>query len=453
MSGPLYKWIVTGGHADHPFSDAALLDAMVRFEVALAQAQSRLGLIPERCATLIARHAGTVTLDAEALARDAVEAGSLAIPFVKALTAHVTEHEATAGRYVHFGATSQDVLDTAWVVCARKAVLIVEQDLQRGCRSAVSHARRYAGAPMLARTLLQPAAVTTVGFKCAQWAHALARARRRLVDTADESLAVALGGAVGNLAAYGEAGPKLRAELARALGLRDPGSTWHALRGDWVALAADGALAAGTMAKIARDIALMTQAEIGEAAEPPAPGRGGSTAMPHKRNPVLCMRVVAAAEAVPGVLAALLAAMPQEHERALGNWQAELAHYPDLLIQVRAASHALADLLEGLEFDEARCLDNLDALQGTIFSEGLAALFIAKLGRAEGQAAVAALCAHALETGTHLHKLAADHLTADARLAGITPADLAAAFDLERGARASKRQVAPLLEAVAKLDV
>ena len=245
MTTPLYKWVVTGAQGAHPFSDVALLEAMLRFEVALAQVQARLGLIPDRCAALIAQHAGTAPLDPAVLARAGAHAGSLAIPFVQAVIAHVASQDPLAGRYVHFGATSQDLLDTALVLCSRTAVAQLEQDLHRASRAATSLARRHAGTPALARTLLQPAAVTTIGFRCAQWAQALARSRRRLLDNADEALAVSLGGAVGNLAAWGDSGARLRAELASSLGLSDPGATWHTQRDAWIGLAADAALATG----------------------------------------------------------------------------------------------------------------------------------------------------------------------------------------------------------------
>jgi len=446
MTGPLYKWVVTGADGPHPFSDVALLEAMLRFEVALAQAQARLGLIPDRCAALIAQHAGTAPLDAVVLARAGAQAGSLAIPFVQAVVAHVASQDPVAARYVHYGTTSQDLLDTALVLCARTAVTQLDQELHRAGRAAISLARRHAGTPALARTLLQPAAVTTVGFRCAQWAQALARSRRRLLDDADAALAVSLGGAVGNLAAWGDAGGRLRAELASALGLSDPGATWHTQRDGWIGLAANAALATGVMAKAARDIALMAQAEVGEAQEPAVAGRGGSTAMPHKHNPVLSMRVLAAAQPVPGLVAGLLAAMPQEYERALGNWQAETAQAPEVFIHALAAAHALAELLEGVRFDEQRCRANIEALEGTIFSESLANLFAPALGKPEAQALVATLCTRAITARTHLRGLAHEQLASEDRLSAVAKADVDAVFDLDRAARASAQQVQPMLE-------
>ena len=266
--------------------------------------------------------------------------------------------------------------------------------------------------------------------------------------TPTQALAVSLGGAAGNLAAWGEAGPRLRAELASALGLSDPGATWHTQRDAWIGLAADAALATGAMAKIARDIALMAQAEVGEAAEPAAPGRGGSTAMPHKRNPVLCMRVLAAAQPVPGLIAGLLAAMPQEHERALGNWQAETAQFPDVLIHALSAATALAELLEGVQLRRGTLPrqhrrpagDDLLGKPGRPAQPGI------------GQAGSAGAGGHPVHARDRrpgrICTSWPGSSSADNRLAVVSMADVDAIFDLDRAARVSAQQVQPMLEAL-----
>jgi 3-carboxy-cis,cis-muconate cycloisomerase len=317
----------------------------------------------------------------------------------------------------------------------------------RASRAAGALARRHATAPMLARTLLQPAGVTTAGFKCAHWALSLARVRWRLLRTAQEALAVSLGGAAGNLAELGERGPAVRAQMAQALELPDPGANWHSHRETWIALAADAGLACGAMAKIARDVALMTQAEVGEAQEPHADGRGASSAMPHKRNPALTLRVLAATQPVPGMVSGLLAGMAQEHERALGNWQAELAQFPQVFTHALAAAAALADLAEGLHIDAARCRANIEALRGTIFSERLAAALLPALGKEAAQATVADLCRRALDSGRHLRDLAHEQLSGDARLQPHLGGELDEVFDLERPVRLSAAQIEPLLAA------
>jgi len=444
----LYQWAVTAGAADNPFSDDALIQAMLRFESGLATAQAKIGLIPAEAAGAIATHCTTLTLDGKQLAQEAAETGSLAVPFVRALTVHIAAHDEAAARYVHFGATSQDALDTATALCAKVAVSRLDAVLQRAIRAARALAQHHAATPALARTLLQPATVTSIGLKCAHWTLSLSRVRRRLIRAGVDGLTVSLGGAVGNLAAYGDSGVMLRAELAGVLGLHDPGGTWHTRREDWIALASEGALISGTLAKIARDVAILSQAEVGEASEPVVAGRGSSTAMPHKRNPVLTMRVLAATHAVPAIMASLLAAMPQEHERGLGNWQAELAQYPDVLLRVLAAAEAMADLLDGLQFDPARCRANIDALLGTVFSERLAALLIPVLGRNEAQSLVTSMCRDAVETRTHLRQLAREHVAGDARLKGIAPAELAAVFDVDAAAKPSATEALRLLESL-----
>ena len=286
-----------------------------------------------------------------------------------------------------FGATSQDVLDTALVLCTRTAVTQLEQELHRASRAATSLARRHAGTPALARTLLQPAAVTTIGFRCAQWAQALARSRAapaRQRRRRARRLARAGQSAIWR---RGETpGARLRAELASTLGLSDPGATWHTQRDAWIGLAADAALATGAMAKIARDIALMAQAEVGEAEEPAAPGRGGSTAMPHKHNPVLSMRVLAAAQPVPALVAGLLAAMPQEYERALGNWQAEAAQFPDVL-STPCPPRARWPSCSRACNSRARCRANIDALAGHDLLGEPGRLFAPAAGQAGGAGA------------------------------------------------------------------
>src|SRR5690606_22997103 len=210
----------------------------------------------------------------------------------------------------------------------------------------------------------------------------------------------------GALAAYADAGETLRAALAGELGLRDPMASWHTRREGLVGCAADAGLAGGAMRKIARDLSLMMQAEIGEAQEPAAAGRGGSSAMPHKRNPVLCLRVLACLQPVPGIVAALMDGMAQEHERGLGTWQSELGLCRDLVENVHAAAAALAELLEGVRFDPRRCRENIEATHGLIFSEPLAALLAPALGRAVAQALVGAWCAEAATSGRHLREVA-----------------------------------------------
>lgn len=448
MSGHLFERFVVDPAAEAAFSSTAILSAMLRFEAALAGAQARSGVIPEPAAAAIRRHAGTLALDADRLVRDGAHAGSLAIPFVQALIAHVASQDPQAARHVHFGATSQDVLDTALALCTREAVAQLIESQTKAIAGAATLATRFATAPMLARSFLQPAGITTFGFKAAQWAHSLARSLARVQATASGALAVSFGGAIGNLSAQGTAGGAVRAELARELGLRDSGASWHTQRETWIALATDTALAAGTMGKIARDVALMAQAEVGEVAEAEAPGRGGSTAMPHKRNPVLTLHVIAAVHPIPGMIANLLAAIPQEHERALGTWQAELAQWPDVFVRAITAARYLGELLGGLQVDVARCRRNIEALLGVIFAERLTEVFAPALGKTEAQALVAQLSQKATSEQRTMRDIALERMATDTRLASCNKAQVDKAFDLVDAARASAAAVEDLLRGV-----
>jgi 3-carboxy-cis,cis-muconate cycloisomerase len=448
VSGHLFERFIVDPAAEAAFSNESILSAMLRFEAALAGAQARCGVVTEPAAAAIRRHAGTLSFDADRLARDGAHAGSLAIPFVKTLIAHVASQDPQASRHVHFGATSQDVLDTALALCTREAVAQLVEAQMKAIAAASTLAMRFATAPMLARSFLQPAGVTTFGFKAAQWARSLARSLARVQTTASEALAVSFGGAIGNLSAQGTAGNAVRAELARELGLRDSGARWHTQRESWIALATDTALAAGSMGKIARDIALLAQAEVGEVAEAESEGRGGSTAMPHKRNPVLTLHVIAAVHPVPGIIANLLAAMPQEHERALGTWQAELAQWPEVFIRTVSAARYLSELLGGLLVDPVRCRGNIDALHGVIFAERLTDVFAPALGKIEAQALVAQLSRRATSERRPLRDIAREYAATDARLATSDQANVDKAFDLTDAARASAAAVEDLLRGI-----
>jgi 3-carboxy-cis,cis-muconate cycloisomerase len=252
------------------------------------------------------------------------------------------------------------------------------------------------------------------------------------------------------LAAHGERGAAVRALLATSLQLADTGFSWHTQRENWIAIACDAGLLAGSIGKIANDIALMTQFEISELAEPAAAGRGGSSAMPHKRNPVLCLRALAAVQAVPHLVAQLLTAMKQEHERALGNWQAELAAWPRVFVHTYSAAAALAPLLEGLQVNAARCQENIDQLHGVLFADRLAQLFAEGIGKLEAHDLVADLSRRAIDEQRPLAELATAHIASDARLVTIGTEKIAACFDQSNAVHASVRTAESLLNAMSQ---
>ena len=444
----LFARMLSAPEIDAVFSDQALMAAMLRIEVELAAAQADTGVIPVGAAQAIAKAAETFAASAQALVTDGAHAGTPVIPLVKALRAHVAKHDSPASDYVHFGTTSQDVMDTAMVLLTRDAI----ERLSETLGTAIIQARRLALAhrntPMLARTLMQAAGVTTFGYKAAQWCLALAQGQQRLLATARSALAVSLGGAVGNLAAYKDQGAQVRAELAKRLELHDPGATWHARRHNWIALATDTGLLCGSMAKIAQDVALMAQNEVAEVSEPTLEGRGSSSALPHKRNPVLSLRVIAATQPIPGFIANLLAAMPHEHERALGNWQAELAQWPLVFTHAFSAAQALAELLTGLEVNARRCRENIDALQGVIFAEGLSEVLSPALGKAQAQSLMANLCQRAISERRPLDSLLRELIETDHRCKSIDPSEVVKRFDIEFAATASARLVEGILDQI-----
>ncbi|MDM0002863.1 3-carboxy-cis,cis-muconate cycloisomerase [Variovorax sp. J22P240] len=371
------------------FSDRNFVDAMLRFEAALARAQAQVGLIPESAAHSIVGSCKVELFDVAKIVRDSGRAGSVAIPLVKSLKEAVGLFNAEAVRFVHFGSTSQDVIDTAMALVTREAVALVEEDLSKAAQALLQHAQRYATAPILARTLMQPASVTSFGFKCVGWAAPLVRSKARLAEAAGRALNVQLGGAVGTLSQMKGQGPEVRRHMAQALGLGDPGATWHTQRDEWIALGCELGLMVGSLGKIAKDIALMGQYEVGELAEPSEPGRGGSSAMPHKRNPVASMVALAAAQRAPQRVAALLSAMPQEHERALGAWQAELAEWPQLLMSAHGSVRALAGALPGLQVDVERMRSNIERLRAELPRDAADEWFDAALAEPAGAIALA----------------------------------------------------------------
>ncbi|MES3000194.1 MAG: lyase family protein [Pseudomonadota bacterium] len=363
----IFESFLSTPEALEAFGDRAFVAAMLRFEVALAQAQAECGLIPREAADHVARCcADPDAFDAATIARESGRAGSVAIPLIKAIKQAVDKCDPAAVAFTHLGATSQDVIDTACALASRPVLDDVCTDLDICIGALLKLGDQYAAAPMLARTLGQPGSVTSFGWKCAQWAAPLVLARSRIRAAMDEALAIQLGGPVGTQVQMKGKGPDVVAAMARILGLAAPASPWHTRRESWVGLACELALLTGSLGKIAKDISLLGQWEVGEAAEPSEEGRGGSSAMPHKSNPVAAMIALAAAQAAPQHLATMLAAMPQEHERGLGGWQAELAAWPRLAQSAQGSVRAMAQALPGLRVNAARMRANLDRLRAEL---------------------------------------------------------------------------------------
>ena len=362
MAGTIFERTLSTAAMEAVFGDAQIVAGMLAFEAALADAQAAEGVISAGAAAVIVAACRVEGFDIEAIVAEARSAGALAIPLVLHLKARVAVGDAEAARFAHFGSTSQDVIDTAMVLATRQALALVEADLDRLIDSLLALARQHVATPMLARTLTQPAQVASFGLAVAGWVAPLVRTRARLRQAARAALQLQLGGAVGTLGLLGDKGPAVAHRVGERLGLAVPAGAWHTQRDDWVALGCTVALLCGCLGKIGRDLGLLAQGEVGEVAEPKGVGRGTSSAMPHKRNPVAAMVAIAAATRAPQLAATLLAAMPQEHQRGLGNWQAELASWPALFMTAHGAVHALAEACgAGLDVDAARMRANIDA--------------------------------------------------------------------------------------------
>jgi 3-carboxy-cis,cis-muconate cycloisomerase len=342
-------------------SDQKFLAAMARFEGALARAAARHGFLPAAHAEIISRVCERATFDPAALAREGRD-GTLAIPFVKQLTAQVAALSPEAARHVHAGATSQDVIDTAAVLCLKPACARVVELATRLGNAAAELARRHARTPTLARTLLQPALPVTFGWKAAVWLSMVDRSLAGTRSAASAACLLQFGGPSGTLHFFGERAEKVLDALAEELDLAPSLVPWHSTRDRFARLGAEAAILAGTAGKIGRDVSLLMQPEVGEAAEGAKPGRGGSSSMPHKRNPALSMLALEAAQRAPGLAATLLGQLTPEHERGLGQWQSQWFTLRELVCATASATAAMADALEGLEVNESAMRTNLESL-------------------------------------------------------------------------------------------
>jgi 3-carboxy-cis,cis-muconate cycloisomerase len=378
LLGPLFGDAEVAGH----LSDSARLQAMLDVEATLAEVEALLGIVPRPLVEAIRAAAKSDLYDQEAIAAEAADAGNLAIPLVRHLTARVAESDADSARYVHWGATSQDILDTGLVLQLQRAVPPIGRHLERAASAAAEHARRHIDTVMPGRTWLQQSTPITFGLKAAGWYDALDRQRAALDVALDETRVVQFGGASGTLASLGDRGPAVADMLASRLGLRTADIPWHAHRDRLVRLACALGITCGTLGKIARDISLLSQTEVGEAAETREHG-GGSSTMPHKQNSVGSSVALAASVRAPGLVSTMLAAMPQEHERGLGGWQAEWTTLPELILVTAGASRAIGDALERLAVDPAKMRANLDLTRGLVVSEAAAMALAAYVGRGE----------------------------------------------------------------------
>ena len=374
---PLFRWSAV----EELFSDRGRLQGMLDFEAALANAEAFTCVIPARVAPIIAAKCRAELFDTHALARSAALAGNPAIPLVKELTELVGKDDREAKGFVHWGATSQDVIDTGFVLQLRQALICIDAELDRLSNAIAQLVEKHRGTLVAGRTWMQQALPTTFGFKAAGWLDAIERHRARLAATEQRAIALQFGGAVGTLAALGNRGSDVAAALGRELSLQVPEISWHAHRDRIAEVASVLGILAGTLGKIARDLSLETQTEVAEAFEPSGAQRGGSSTMPHKHNPVTAAVVLAAATRVPGLVSTVLSAMVQEHERGLGGWHAEWETIPEIVRLTGGALHHLTATMMELEIDPSRMRANLDVTHGLIFAEAVQMALAKAAGR------------------------------------------------------------------------
>jgi 3-carboxy-cis,cis-muconate cycloisomerase len=391
-----FSGLFVPGEVAEATSERAWLQVMLDVEAALAAAEAEVGIVPSAAAEAIAAACDAARFDPGALAREARDTGSPVVPLVRALTA---ELPADAARYVHWGGHEPDVMDTAAMLVAKRTLGLVDDDLQGVVRACARLADEHRGTPMVGRTLLQQALPITFGLKAAGWLAGVAEARERLAAL---TLDAELGGAAGTLASLGSDGIRVLQTFAERLGLGEPALPWHTARVRVGELGAALALAAGALEKVALDLTLLAQTEVDEVAEPSDGGRGGSSTLPHKRNPVGAVRCTACARLVRGAAATLLASMPQEHERATGAWQAEWPALTEALALTGGAAHSVREALDGLEIRPEHMRRSLDLTSGMLMAESLTTAMAEQIGRDEAKRVVEAACRRAVDSGKPL---------------------------------------------------
>ena len=394
------------------FDDVALVQAMLDFERALATAEAENGVIETAAAGFIGSCCDASYFDLDDLSEQSVPNGTVVVPLVRQLTKLVADKDKAASDWVHYGATSQDVIDTAMVLQLKKALSSLEADIRRLASALNSLADRNEDTVMIGRTLLQPAVPITFGQKVLGWRSAILRNWERIETAGSESFVLQLGGAAGNLSALGDKAVAVAETCSKALDLRLPDSVWHVHRDRLVAFCSSIAILVGSLGKIATDVSLLMQPEVGEVFEPFEPGRGGSSAMPHKRNPVGCLTALTASKRVPHLVAILFDAMPQEHERALGGWQAEWMTIPAIMEAAAGSLAAMADVAEGMEVNPDAMGRNLTALKGLVMSERVVSELSERIGREDAVTIVTEACREAVDQECDLTTI----LMADGRI-------------------------------------
>lgn len=416
MSNQLFDAYFTAPAMRAIFCDAGRVQGMLDFEAALARAEARVGVIPAEAVAPIEAACKAELYDYPALAQAIATAGNSAIPLVKALGKRIAASNPEAERYVHLGATSQDAMDSGLVLQLRAAIGLLESDLAKLADALAAQAERHIDTPLAGRTWLQQATPVTLGMKLAGVLGAVTRHRQRLSELKPRLLSLQFGGASGSLAALGDAGWSVSGALAQELELTLPEQPWHTQRDRLVEFASLLGMITGSLGKLGRDLSLLMQTEAGEVFEPAAPGKGGSSTMPHKRNPVSAAVLIGAATRAPGLVATMFSAMPQEHERSLGLWHAEWDTLPELCCLVSGALQQALLVVPGLEVDAARMRANLELTQGLVLAEAVSIALAQKIGRDAAHHLIEQCCKQAVREGAHLRAVLGANAEVSAQL-------------------------------------
>jgi 3-carboxy-cis,cis-muconate cycloisomerase len=399
------------------FSDKEMIGAMLRFEATLAEAQGGLGIVPTPSVLSIKNGCKISLLNIIHIKNDILLTGNAAIPLVKELIRVVKTHDAEAAKYVHFGATSQDVIDTAMVLQLQKAIVFFEKNLKTLQKHLINGVKAHKNTIMIGRTLLQQARPITFGLKMAYWLEGINRSIERLAEMKRRVLVLQLGGAVGSLSGMDGKGLEVAETMSKILDLNQNSKLktqnsksipTHTQRDNFAEVATTLGILMGTLGKIAKDVTLMMQTEVGEVFEGAAEGKGGSSTMPHKRNPVTATAILANANRVPALVSSMLSAMVQEHERSAGLWHSEWAVLPEIVKLTAGALERSIDLIAHLEVDKDRMLENINATNGLIFAENISLALAPHIGKSEAHDLVEKACKISISEKQHL-KVVLEH--------------------------------------------
>ncbi|HEY1054572.1 MAG TPA: 3-carboxy-cis,cis-muconate cycloisomerase [Emticicia sp.] len=398
----LYSQYFYSDEVNELLSDTQSIAQMLRVESVLAMAQAEQGIIPKDLAETIANCCRTDFIDIEKLKTDLIAGGNAAIPLVKQLTSTLKNTNAEASKYVHLGATSQDIVDTATVLQIQEFIIWLDERLDILSQLLIDLTRKHRQTLMVGRTLLQQARPITFGLKTANWLQSIERTKARIKNVEERVLVIQLNGAVGSGNAF--LSKEVQQSVAEKLELNYVFS-WQSTRDNMAEWASVLGILTGSLGKIARDVSLLMQTEIAEVLEGAGEGKGGSSTMPHKRNPVLCASIIANANRLPHLVASILSAMPQEHERSAGLWHSEWEVFSEIMMLTGGSVERTIELIEGLEVNERQMLTNLELTKGLIYAENVSLALAPEIGKTQAHELIEKACKQAIAQQKHLKEI------------------------------------------------